>query len=119
MTALSIFRIRTVGMMIQRSISAKSIKDMILIILTILALSVAVASIPVISVLEDFFVNGLYYHKNPLFTGSVTKSNHYDIFRGYFGYFKDTGLSWDTIRLIVADMFTSEYGGWWKLLLLF
>ena len=117
MTALSIFRIRTVGMMIQRSISARSIKDMILIMLTIIALSATVACIPVISVLEDFFVNGLYYHKNPLFTGSVTKSNHYNIFRGYYGYFKDTGLSWATIRLIVGDMFTSEYGGRWKLLI--
>ena len=85
--------------------------DMILIVLAILALSVAVACLPVISVLEDFFVNGLYYHQNPLFTGSVGKTKHYDIFRGYYGYFKGSGLTWSTIRLIVADMFTSEYGG--------
>ena len=111
MTALSIFRIRTVSMIIQRSISARSIMDMILIILTILALSAAVACLPVITVLEDFFVNGLYYHQNPLFTGSVTKINHYDIFKGYYGYFKSSGLSWSTIRFIIADMFTSEYGG--------
>ena len=111
MTALSIFRIRTVSMIIQRSISTRSIMDMILIILTILALSAAVACIPVITVLEDFFVNGLYYHKNPLFTGSVAKINHYDIFRGYYGYFKSSSLTWSTIRFIVTDMFTSEYGG--------
>ena len=111
MTALSIFRIRTVSMIIQRSISARSIMDMILIILTILALSAAVACIPVITVLEDFFVNGLYYHKNPLFTGSVGKDQHYDIFRGYYGYFKSSGLTWSTIRFIVTDLFTSEYGG--------
>ena len=114
MTALSIFRIRTVSMMIQRSISARSIMDMILIVLTILALSAAVACVPVISVLEDFFVNGLYYHQNPLFTGSVTKTNHGEIFKGYFGYFKNSGLSWATIRLFVADMFTAKYGGRFK-----
>ena len=111
MTALSIFRMRTVSIMIQRSISARSIMDMILIMLTILALSAALACVPVMSVLEDFFVNGLYYHQNPLFTGSVGKTKHYDIFRVYYGYFKGSGLTWSTIRLIVADMFTSEYGG--------
>ena len=111
MTALSIFRIRTVSMIIQRSISARSIVDMILIILTILALSAAVACIPVITVLEDFFVNGLYYHQNPLFTGSVSKTKHQDVFRGYYGYFKGSGLTWSTIRFIVTDLFTSEYGG--------
>ena len=111
MTALSIFRIRTVSMIIQRSISARSIMEMILIILTIVALSAAVAFVPVITVLEDFFVNGLYYHQNPLLTGSVEKINHYDIFKSYYGYFKSSGLSWATIRFIIADMFTSEYGG--------
>ena len=115
MTALSIFRVRTVSMIIQRSISARSIMDMILVILTILAISAAVACVPVIPVLEDFFVNGLYYHQNPLFTGSVSKTKHQDIFRGYYGYFKGSGLTWSTIRLIVADMFTSEYGGLWKI----
>ena len=111
MTALSIFRIRTVSMIIQRSISARSIMEMILIILTILGLSAAVACVPVMSVLEDFFVNGLYYHQNPLFTGSVTKTSHYEIFRGYYGYLKSSGMSWATIRFIVTDMFTSDYGG--------
>ena len=111
MTALSIFRIKTVSMIIQRSISVRSIMEMVLIILTILALSAAVAFVPVITVLEDFFVNGLYYHQHPLFTGSVTKTNHYEIFRGYYGYFKSSGLSWTTIQFIVADMFTSDYGG--------
>ena len=111
MTALSIFRIRTVSMIIQRSISARSTMEMILIILGILALSAAVACVPVITVLEDFFVNGLYYHQNPLFTGSVTKTSHYEIFRGYYGYLKSSGMSWVTIRFIVADMFTSDYGG--------
>ena len=85
--------------------------EMILVIIGILALSVAVACVPVISVLADFFVNGLYYHQNPLFTGSVGKTRHYDIFRSYYGYIKDTGMTWSTIRLIVADMFTSDYGG--------
>ena len=111
MTALSIFRVRTVSMIVQRDISARSIRDMVLIVLAILALSVAVACIPVISVLEDFFVNGLYYHQNPLFTGLVGKTKHYNIFRGYYGYIKDTGMTWSTIRLIVTDMFTSDYGG--------
>ena len=59
--------------------------DMIITILAISAVSTAVACIPVISALEDFYVNGLYYHHNPLFTGSVTKSNHFEIILSYYG----------------------------------
>ena len=112
MAGLSVFRIRTVSRIIQQSIfSARSRIHMILVIVTISALSTALACIPMLDGFEDFFVNGLYYQDNPLFTGSVSKGTHYQIFRSYFGYFKSTDLSWSTIRVIVKDMFTSVYGG--------
>ena len=111
MTGLSLFRISTIENIIPRSISTRSILDVVMTITGILALSAAVACVPLIAALEDFFVNGLYYHENPLFTGSVSKSKHYQIFRSYFGHFKDVDVSWSTIRLVVKSMFTNEYGG--------
>ena len=112
MTGLSLFRIWTVGDMIQRDrSSAKSKLQLILTISTISFLSAALAYIPVLTQLEDFFVNGLYYHDNPLFTASVSKDIHRQIFRSNYGYMKDTDMSWKLIRSIVRDMFTSEYGG--------
>ena len=112
MTGLSIFRIRTVGKIVQRSISARSVLDIILTIATIFTLSSLAACIPAVTKLEDFFVNGLYYHEIPLFTGKVTKSNHYGVFRGYYGFSKEADLSWKRIKKIVGDMFTTQYGGW-------
>ena len=111
MTGLSLFRIGTIEKIISRSISKRSILDVVMTITGIIALSAAVACVPLIAALEDFFVNGLYYHGNPLFTGSVSKSKHYKIFRSYFGHFKDFDMSWSTIRLVVKSMFTNEYGG--------
>ena len=114
MTGLSIFRIRTVGKIVQRSISARSVLDIILTIVTIFTLSNLVACIPAVTKLEDFFVNGLYYHEIPLFTGKVTKSNHYGVFRGYYGFSKEADLSWKKIKKIVGDMFTAQHGGWFE-----
>ena len=111
MTGLSLFRIVTIENIIPRSISSRSILDVVVTITGIFALSAAVACAPLIAASEDFFVNGLYYHGNPMFTGSVGKSKHYQIFRSYFGHFKDVDLSWSTIRVVVKSMFTNEYGG--------
>ena len=111
MTGLSLFRIVTIEKIIPRSISSRSILDVIMTITGIFALSATVACVPLIATLEDFFVNGLYYHGNPLFTGSVSKSKHYQIFESYFGHFKDVKVSWSAIRLVVKSMFTNEYGG--------
>ena len=111
MTGLSLFRIGTIENIISRSISTRSILDVLITITGIFVLSAAVACVPLIVTLEDFFVNGLYYHGNPLFTGSVSKSKHYQIFRSYFGHFKDVDLSWSTIRVVVKSTFTNEYGG--------
>ena len=111
MTCLSLFRLTTIDKIIPRSISARSILDNVLIILGIFTLSATIAYVPLVVALEDFFVNGLYYHGNPLFTGSVSKGQHYETFRSYFGHFKGVDVTWETIRLVVKSMFTAENGG--------
>eukprot|EP00116_Pleurobrachia_bachei_P008182 sb/3468444/ len=70
--------------------------------------------------LEDTFVNGLAYPSDiKLFTGFVDKAKHAAIIQGYIGndaninsvYRETQGLSWETIRKDVRDMFTSEMIG--------
>ena len=61
---------------------------------------------------EDYFVNGLHYDNNPLFTASVNKAKHAEIIGSYYKkkYFPDD-LSWNRYRGYVDGMFSSDYGG--------
>eukprot|EP00116_Pleurobrachia_bachei_P001199 sb/3461461/ len=108
MTVLSMFRLTVMDRMIQR----RPRKRCLVLIVTsisilILLLSVTLGIVPLISVLEDFFVNGLYYTGVPLFVGMVTKDKHYNVFGVYYGRIR-TGLAemrWTKIRDLVDWMF--------------
>ena len=116
MTALSIFRMNTVKSRSLAKEPADSFSSRLALVVTFLVIvlpSIAIACFPAIQAFEDFFVNGLYYHQNPLFTASVTKETHYSIFKAHYGRLKDGELPWTTIRLLVSEMFTSDYGGKW------
>jgi len=75
--------------------------------------SLAIATIPLIPQFEDYFVNGLHYDNNPLFTASVTKAKHAEILGSYHGKKNSfpADLSWNRYRSYVDEMFTSDYGG--------
>jgi uncharacterized membrane protein YciS (DUF1049 family) len=60
---------------------------------------------------EDFFTNGMFYEGVTLFTGMVDKNTHYRILDSYNGRHKNQPLSWVTIRNMVREMFTDNYGG--------
>jgi hypothetical protein len=113
MTALSIFRICSIGSMVQDGID--NIKSKLKIagtITVILTSSLILACIPIIKGFEDFFVNGLFYEENPLFTASVSKITHRDIFLEQYGRSRQTEYySWQLIRKLVRGMFTDDYGG--------
>jgi hypothetical protein len=113
MTALSVFRISSVGSMVQDGIdNIKSKINIVGTITVILTSSLILAFIPILKGLEDFFVNGLHYEENPLFTASVTKITHREIFLEYYGRSRQTEYySWRLIRKLVRGMFTDDYGG--------
>ena len=112
MTGLSVFRISTIGTMIHsRMSSIKSKVKTFLAVITVILASTAIALVPLIKQFENFFVNGLYYHENPLFTASVSKDTHYQIFRGHYGRSKEASISWNAIRRLTREMFTDDYGG--------
>jgi hypothetical protein len=113
MTALSAFRIFSIGSMVpQRINNNKSNFEIIGAITVILILSLIPACLPILRGFEDFFVNGLFYEDNPLFTASVSKITHRDIFLEQYGRSRQTEYySWRLIRKLVRGMFTDDYGG--------
>lgn len=112
MTILSltrVFRMSTVSISDEKTFRSTAV--LLLMGFVIFSASVLVAAVPLLHVFEDFFVNGLYYPKNPLFVGEVKKSRHMQIFVGYFGRMKVRELSWKNIGKLSAAMFSEEYGG--------
>jgi hypothetical protein len=113
MTALSAFRIFSMGSMVQDGINnIKSICKIMGTITLILMSSLMLACIPILKGFEDFFVNGMFYDENPLFTASVSKVTHRKIFLEQYGRSRQTEYySWQLIRKLVRRMFTDDYGG--------
>ena len=115
MTALSVFRFFSVGSMIQSGLDSLGRKLKIIAVTAgITMLTVLLAIFPVMKFSEDFFVNGLYYEGNPLFTASVSKKIHLDVFSEHYGRSRQGSYSsWSLIRQMVKEMFTEDYGGEW------
>eukprot|EP00116_Pleurobrachia_bachei_P001089 sb/3461351/ len=112
MTVLGITRVTNVGNLVLRDCQTfkSSVKLGILAAGPIMA-SLVVAITPVLSIFEDYFVNGLYYGNSPLFVGPVDKPRHFAAFRVYFGEnssFWSNESSWGEIRSAVAKMFSSD-----------
>eukprot|EP00116_Pleurobrachia_bachei_P010787 sb/3471049/ len=116
MTMLSLTRVANIGNLIQRDLfSYKSAAKLAFLLVFPILASVMIAVTPILSLTEDYFVNGLYYHESPLFIRPVTKINHYKVFKEYFGgrsmSWEKASFSWEVIRSTVKDMFSSDYGG--------
>ena len=116
MTLLSLTRVANIGNLIQRECSSyKSVTKLGILLVTPFLASILIAVIPVLSLTEDYFVNGLYYHHSPLFIRPATKINHYNAFKEYFGgritSWEKASFSWEEIRSTVKEMFTSDHGG--------
>ena len=113
MTVLSISRYKCSGTLATRdATSRRSRCELLLISLVIVISSLVIALIPLLPKYEDFFVNGLYYHEVPLFTGLVDKQKHIEILKPYHGRFSTSYImSLENIRKLVAMMFTDDYSG--------
>lgn len=115
MTCLGITRL--IGVSSRRTVplsiwTSKSLRNLLIIPIVLIISAILLALFPLFTRFEDFFVNGLYYHENPLFTTSVSKDLHVKILRSYYGYFQDTTpLSWNYIRKSVKHMFSTDQGG--------
>ena len=118
MTALSISRLITVSSrkpVADLARTPKSVLKVVLVTSVVILCSAVIAFIPLVDTFEEFFVNGYYYHENPLFTASVSKSTHKAVIGSYYGRYKrynSRSLSWNQIQVLVRDMFTEgDQGG--------
>ena len=95
------------------SLSPKQIIPMATIAVLVLFISMAMSYVPLMTIMEDFFVNGLHYDKDiVLFVGAPSKEEHISILEKYYSKFRgDPDLSWSTVRRLVRNMFSQSYGG--------
>jgi hypothetical protein len=73
--------------------------------------SAAIAITPIISKVENFFVNGVKFaDKLRIFIGARGKQNIFKVLEAYNGRMKDTTLSWERIIKMVSNMFSHDKG---------
>ena len=111
MTALSMIRgygiIR--GSLIKSSeVNKKAIAKTILIIIGVVSAALAIAIIPLMASLEDYFVQGMYYDpSNKMFIGFPNKERHINILQTYFN---NTINQKNISRNITAEITWKEVG---------
>ena len=121
MTALSCiiaYGVLRKNMRMPSSVTRKSVLKAAILATTIFAISLAVALIPLIPSLEDYFVEGMYYDfDNKIFVGFPTKDRHIAILKEYYDLNQasnensiSSDLSWSEIAEKVNGMFTQDYG---------
>ena len=103
-------------MRIPGPVNKKAVTRVISLALTIILSSLAIAIIPLIPSLEDYFVQGMYYDPAyKVFIGFPNKERHINVLEAYYGFNKtDSGIksdmSWKEIGEKVDGMFTQDYG---------
>ena len=115
MTGLSIVRIYVICTSRSKSTSSRiNITNIVLIVgfgLLIVLASVAIAVIPVIGQLEDFFVNGIRFRDElKIFIGTTKKETALSIIGAYYGRISNkVKLSWKTVIATAKEMFSRNY----------
>ena len=109
MAALSLYRAHSLSRIsAPGDVTLKYKIKMILTAMLITFLSIGIAVIPQIPSFEDYFINGLYYPNNPLFVGAPDKAQHVRTIQEYYGRVSSKDVPWDTLRILVADMFSQD-----------
>ena len=114
MTCLSVARLFGIknSMTISNSLSLKYSLKVSLGVLVILFSAITIATVPVLSQFEDFFVNGMSYEKsNPMFLGFPDKEVHLQVLKAYYGRAKGdkSSISWKTTLELIDGMFSKVY----------
>ena len=113
MTILSIIRATKVKSMIRprEGLSRKRKFFLAAAVFVIFLSSSFIALLPVIA-LEDYFVENLNYHNNPLFVGAHNKIEHLKIAEAYYGrihkYILKTAMPWKTLRNLVKGFYVNN-----------
>ena len=109
MTGLSIVRVHGIwnSMRVPGEINIRRVLLISLGMMLILISSVSIATIPIVQVFKDFFVNGIHYEAAmKLFVGFPGKERHFRVLEQYYGRMKNRTLTWDQIDDMVGRMFS-------------
>ena len=105
------------SMRIPGPVNKKSATKALFLASAILISSLAIALIPLVSSLEDYFVQGMYYDPSyQVFIGFPTKGRHIDVLKAYYNYSNSSrnqiteDMSWKDIGEKVDGMFSQNYG---------
>ena len=115
MTGLSIVRIYVIWATRSRNTSSRiNLTNIVLIVglgLLIVLASVAIAVIPIMPQLEDFFVNGINFNEElKIFIGMSKKETVVQTLEAYYGRIsKKIDLSWNLVLEMVLGMFSHDY----------
>jgi hypothetical protein len=114
MTALSLIRMYGIKNMNARShLTNKELQKLTAMVFGIVVISVATAVAPLISIFEDYFVQGIYYGNGKiyrLFIGFPNKVRHIEVLRAYYNTTNiTTDLTWREISDKVDSMFSQQY----------
>ena len=102
------------SMRIPGPLNKKSVAKVLFLASAILISSLAIALIPLVSSLEDYFVQGMYYDpSNKIFIGFPIKSRHINVLKAYYNQSKEnqisSDISWKEIGEKVNGMFGQDH----------
>ena len=121
MTLLSFIRaFGLIGKQFQRSATLDKVAVIkaIIFMVGIVGVSLVIALVPLISSLEDYFVQGMYYDpRYKVFIGFPDKSRHLKTLEAHFRSASNDssssfteGMTWSDIGMKVDEMFSADYG---------
>ena len=111
MTCLSIVRMHGIwnSMKIPGEVTRIKFLKAVLVILTLLFTSAAIAVIPLMAIFEDYFVNGVKFSdKIKIFIGQSSKATVLEVIKAYYGRARDTIPDWKILIQMVKDMFSHD-----------
>ena len=114
MSFIKMYGVTLRSMRIPSPVNKKAVAKVIFMASTIVISSLAIALIPLVPSLEDYFVQGMYYDPSyKVFIGFPNKDRHMKVLQEYYKSeqnISNNSLSWKEIGEKVDGMFTQDYG---------
>ena len=114
MSCIKMYGVTFRSMSIPSPVNKKKVGKVISMASAILISSLAIALIPLVPSLEDYFVQGMYYDPSyKVFIGFPNKDRHMKVLQEYYKSeqnISNNSLSWKEIGEKVDGMFTQDYG---------
>ena len=111
MTGLSIVRMHGIwnSMNIPGEVTVIKVFKISAAMLCLILISVAIAVIPIIESLENFFVNGIRFSDGlKIFIGTPNKETLLGVIQAYYGRTRNATLKWDTLIKMVSNMYSHD-----------